>query len=62
MAQHRYRTATILGRWCSTRDEACQDALRAGQARLKDNLPDNLLWAVPGEIETDRKQRFPGSN
>ena len=59
MAQHRYRTATIVGRWCSTRDEACQDALRAGQARLNDNLPDNLpdklLWTVPGEIETDRK-------
>jgi hypothetical protein len=55
MTQHRYRTATMLGRWCLTREEACGDALRAGQARRDETLPDKILWAVPGEIETDRR-------
>lgn len=58
MAQHRYRTATLLGRWFPTRGEACQDALRAGQARLDDSLPDRLCWAVPGEIETEGRDRW----
>jgi hypothetical protein len=57
MVQHRYRTATIVGRWCPTRDEACRDALRAGQARFDDDLPDHLLWTVPGEIETHSSKR-----
>jgi hypothetical protein len=58
MAQHRYRTATLLGRWFPTRGEACRDALRAGQARLDDSLPDRLCWAVPGEIETESRDRW----
>lgn len=54
MVQHRYRTAAIVGRWCRTRAQACKDALRAGLAYPDKSLPDNMLWAVPGEIETDR--------
>jgi hypothetical protein len=52
MTQHRYRTATMLGRWCPSREEACQDALRAKQARLDDTRPDRIFWTVPGEIES----------
>jgi hypothetical protein len=53
MTHHRYRTANMLGRWCLTRQEARNDALRAGQARVDERLPDKILWTVPGEIETE---------
>jgi hypothetical protein len=60
MAQYRYRTATMLGRWCLTREEACGDALRAGQARCDEESPGKLFWTVPGEIESAvREDRTP---
>jgi hypothetical protein len=52
MAHHRYRTANMLGCWCLSHDEACGDAIRAGQARRDETRPDHVLWAVPGEIES----------
>lgn len=33
MAQYRYVTPAVHGRWCPTREEALADALRATQAR-----------------------------
>jgi hypothetical protein len=33
MALFRFRTAALVGRWHTTRQEALVDALRAGQAR-----------------------------
>jgi hypothetical protein len=53
MMRHRFRTATIVGKWWPTREQACEDALRAGQARRDPDSPDGLRWTVPGEIETD---------
>lgn len=32
MTQHRWITASLEGRWCSSPGEALYDALRAGQA------------------------------
>lgn len=52
MIQHRYRTATVLGRWCPTREQACADAVRVGFAKPVSRKPDSVLWLVPGEIET----------
>jgi hypothetical protein len=56
MMQHRYRTAALLGRWHSTREEACRDALRAGIARIDESGSKKLNWVVPGEIETRRDE------
>lgn len=54
MAQHRFRTAALVGEWRPTYHQACQDALRAKQARPDECAPDNMVWTVPGEIESDR--------
>lgn len=59
MAHYRYVTATIVGRWHATRDEARHDALRAGLARPDKSQSDSLAWIVPGEIETDRAEEAP---
>lgn len=34
--RYRYRTPALVGRWCSTREEALLDALKANQARRVD--------------------------
>lgn len=52
MAQHRFRTAAIIGEWRPTREQACQDALKARQA-LSAARPDDVHWLVPGTIERD---------
>ena len=64
MAQHRFRTVAIVGAWRPTREQACQDALRARLARPDAASPDGLCWRVPGKIEravgrqrTDRAAR-----
>ena len=56
MTQHRFRTAALIGQWRPTYRQACEDALRARQARLDECAPDRVIWAVPGTIETDRPQ------
>lgn len=53
MAQHRFRTAVIIGEWRSSREQAFQDALKARQALSDGACPDGLHWLVPGEIERD---------
>jgi hypothetical protein len=52
MAQHRFRTAALIGEWRPTRREACEDAFRARQARPDSRSPGQPVWAVPGMIET----------
>jgi hypothetical protein len=54
--QHRFRTAALVGEWRETRQLACEDALRARQARPDEREPDQVVWTVPGEIESDRPQ------
>jgi hypothetical protein len=51
MAQHRYRTAALIGKWRLTRKEACRDAINAGQARHDPEDPDGMTWALPAVIE-----------
>jgi hypothetical protein len=58
MAQHRFRTAALIGEWRPTYRQACQDALRAGQARDEERAPGFMVWAVPGEIERDRPEHL----
>ncbi len=55
MTQHRFRTTAIIGEWRPTREEACQDALKAGLARADQREPDGVSWNVPLEIEMVRK-------
>ena len=50
MGSFRYRTATLLGPWRSTPDEAVRDAIRAKQAR-RDEEGTGWHWVVPGSIE-----------
>ena len=57
MTQHRFRTTALVGEWRPTYRQACQDALRAKQARPDERGPDNMTWAVPGEIEGDLPPR-----
>lgn len=52
MTQHRFRTAALVGEWRPTRRQACEDALRARQARPGQGEPGNMIWSVPGEIES----------
>ena len=54
MTQHRFRTVALVGEWRPTYRQACEDALKARQARADARAPERLIWAVPGEIETDR--------
>jgi hypothetical protein len=54
MTPHRFRTAALVGEWRPTYRQACQDALRTKQARPDERAPDDIVWAVPGEIESDR--------
>ena len=54
MTQHRFRTAALVGEWRPTHSQACRDALKARQARPDEGAPDHMIWAVPGEIESDR--------
>ena len=54
MTQHRYRTSAFLGRWCASRGEALQDALRAGLARRDDTAPEGVAWLAPTVIEMGR--------
>ena len=53
MAQHRFRTAAIIGEWRASREQAFQDALRARQALFDETCPDGVHWLVPGRIERD---------
>jgi len=53
MTQHRFRTAVLIGEWRETREQACADALRTQQARIDERIAGQLVWRVPGEIETD---------
>jgi hypothetical protein len=50
MPSYRYRTATLLGPWRASSDEAVTDAIRAKQAR-RDEHGDGWHWLVPGNIE-----------
>ena len=52
MAQHRFRTAALIGEWRPTRREACEDAFRTRQANPDAGSPDQPIWTVPGEIES----------
>jgi hypothetical protein len=54
MAQHRFRTTALIGEWRATFRQACEDALRARQARPDERAPKRMIWMVPGEIESDR--------
>jgi hypothetical protein len=54
MAQHRFRTAALIGEWRPTRREACEDAFRTKQAYPDTRSPDRPIWAVPGMIESNR--------
>jgi hypothetical protein len=54
MIQHRYRTAAFLGRWCASRGEALEDALRAGLAQRDDAAPEGVAWLAPTVIEMGR--------
>ena len=53
MTQHRFRTAALVGEWRPTYRQACLDALKARQARGDERAPGEIVWAVPGEIESD---------
>ena len=55
MAQHRFRTSALIGEWRATYKLACEDALRARQARRDEYARNRVIWMVPGEIETDRR-------
>ena len=55
MAQHRFRTCALIGEWRATYNLACEDALRARQARRDEYARNRVIWMVPGEIETDRR-------
>jgi hypothetical protein len=48
--QFRYRTAVLVGLWRDTRERACNDAVRAGQAKTVGD-GEVLEWVVPGSIE-----------
>ncbi len=52
MDLHRFRTTAIIGKWRRTRKEACQDAIKAGLARLDERAPEGVSWKVPVEIES----------
>lgn len=49
MANFRYRTATLVGNWCESEDEAMEEAARARQAHRTEDQ--GWCWIVPGSIE-----------
>lgn len=51
---HRYRTDILLGPWRLTRQAALDDAVFAGQATRFGAEDGDVVWRVPGEIETWR--------
>ena len=51
MAEHRWTTYDLNGRWCSSRDEALFDALRAGQANLDQGQNDKIILRLPAVVE-----------
>jgi len=48
---YRYRTKALVGPWRPTRQQAIEDALRAGQARSDTASGPDVNWRVEGEIE-----------
>jgi hypothetical protein len=51
MTQHRWITASLSGRWCSSVDEALFDALRAGQAVQKSDQNQEIVLRDFATIE-----------
>lgn len=51
MLQHRWITASMHGRWCTTPDEALFDALRAGQASLYPGRNDEIVLKDIASVE-----------
>jgi hypothetical protein len=52
--RYRYRTATLIGPWRATPEEAAEDAVRARQAAPSEEDPAGIRWIVPGSIEKRR--------
>lgn len=54
--RYRYRTKVLVGSWRNTRQQAVEDALKAGQARLGDGEGDTatIEWIIKGFIEEGR--------
>ena len=53
MQRYRYRTATLVGPWRETPEQAEEDAVASRQAEREDGAPSQLRWRVPGFIEAD---------
>jgi hypothetical protein len=54
---HRWFTSALLGRWCSSADEAMYDALRSGQAIRNSGEDDVIVLRSFTSIEV-RKPRL----
>lgn len=49
--RYRYRTAALIGPWRRVREEAIDDAVKAGQAVRGPDDRHVMTWLVHGEIE-----------
>ena len=61
MARFRYVTPAVHGRWCSSRDEALLDALRAGQARGQTQDPSTIELLEYARLQEDKGRGLPRS-
>lgn len=59
MERYRYRTNVLVGPWRDTLEGAAADAVRSRQARFEEGCAE-LLWIVPGRIESTDEEQEPG--